>query len=306
MAQHSNKQELLNLHNFFFGKLTIEELANLRNQLRDLDGNRSALSIIDHSIATFEFEHFRDRPEAFFDRIIEVATLNGSPLQHFTHWTIEHPDAAIAWFQSKLIQDASSTGSDHLLTRLLNAADPELISSSPFGPQDFWAEFIEQTKDIERALTLFESLDSPTKPGINLAKIIRYNEDLTFPEKASWLNEHLTDEKEHFEAISEILQAGPYDDPFLSQPNPSPEAEAWLKNQPADNFRDRLVSQKFTHNLNHQNFSEAYKLTHLISDPEQQKSAIMELAQPWLEASPEEAAANLPDAIIQKGEVLPR
>ncbi|MFT6381997.1 MAG: hypothetical protein ACJAXZ_003492, partial [Akkermansiaceae bacterium] len=263
-------------------------------------------SIIEHSIATFEFEHFRDRPEAFFDRIIEVATLNGSPLQHFTHWTIEHPDAAIAWFQSKLIQDASSTGSDHLLTRLLNAADPELISSSPFGPQDFWAEFIEQTKDIERALTLFESLDSPTKPGINLAKIIRYNEDLTFPEKASWLNEHLTDEKEHFEAISEILQAGPYDDPFLSQPNPSPEAEAWLKNQPADNFRDRLVSQKFTHNLNHQNFSEAYKLTHLISDPEQQKSAIMELAQPWLEASPEEAAANLPDAIIQKGEVLPR
>jgi hypothetical protein len=306
MAQHSNKQELLNLHNFFFGKLTIEELANLRNQLRDLDGNRSALSIIEHSIATFEFEHFRDRPEAFFDRIIEVATLNGSPLQHFTHWTIEHPDAAIAWFQSKLIQDASSTGSDHLLTRLLNAADPELISSSPFGPQDFWAEFIEQTKDIERALTLFESLDSPTKPGINLAKIIRYNEDLTFPEKASWLNEHLTDEKEHFEAISEILQAGPYDDPFLSQPNPSPEAEAWLKNQPADNFRDRLVSQKFTDNLSHQNFSEAYKLTHLISDPEQQKSAIMELAQPWLEASPEEAAANLPDAIIQKGEVLPR
>ncbi|MFT7304636.1 MAG: hypothetical protein ACI8UZ_003494, partial [Akkermansiaceae bacterium] len=101
MAQHSNKQELLNLHNFFFGKLTIEELANLRNQLRDLDGNRSALSIIEHSIATFEFEHFRDRPEAFFDRIIEVATLNGSPLQHFTHWTIEHPDAAIAWFQSK-------------------------------------------------------------------------------------------------------------------------------------------------------------------------------------------------------------
>jgi hypothetical protein len=83
------------------GRMTLDELRQLRVDLRKAPDVGNNNKLVEAMISEAEIKLIPNDPGPFFDGVLQVARFDSSLQKSLTEWATKDPGAAIAWFQSK-------------------------------------------------------------------------------------------------------------------------------------------------------------------------------------------------------------
>lgn len=198
----------------------------------------------------------------------------------------------------KIIQDAQTSESDDLAQRLLKAHPSAIVQSDdPFSSANFWTELTRATGDLDRSVSLLNSLEKDERMGIAMAQIIEGKPGFTFQEKADWLTESLPNPTDFIDSFAVI---SPAQNSLSEDWGPvNPEAIQWLENHQDGGLKNSLLTSLSEVLTEFKKHSSAYQLGVQITEPTQRLTALQEIARNWIRQDPDQATQNLPADLLK-------